>query len=886
MALKSVPRPSDEDRVNPGLASVRGGHADALYEWAFGNVPRGAVFVAVGEADFGRIVAANDGAGSALGHPAAALLGRNLLEYVPVASRAGERERLKRVAEGELSEWELECRIPRLDTSAWIHMETSVVRDDEGRTHCLLTWVDDVTQRRLSAQKAEVSAIAASIATQAASVDGAISALLPAVAGRLALDFAAVWKVDPDGIRLSCDSLWQSVDVPGRALANVTRTVQLVDEGTVGAAFKTGTPRVTTDMAREACPRATAAASDGLRSAVALPVLLGSHIALVFEFASRADDVSDPLTVETLQDLSAQLGPLLTRKRTEERRAPGRELLLVEDNPFIARLVREMLETSSNKLRLLHVETLAAARQRLLSSPPACLLLDLTLPDADGLHALIEARRAAPEVPIVVLTGLEDEGLAVRAVREGAQDYLMKRKVDMHSLSRAIRYAMERKGAEQEHLEQRLRDPLTQLPNRILFLDRLRVALMRSAGAHVGVLLVNLDRFRLINDSLGPDSGDQLLSEAASRLGRVLRTGTTLASFGGDEFAVLLESADEASALALAERLRGALLEPFAVGGRRVTLTATIGIALDRGDDGDAERLLREADTALSRGKEMGGGREEMFAEEVRERLRCRLNLETGLREALENDELVAYFQPVVALDTRAPVAMEALARWQHPTRGLIGPGDFMEVAESSGIVIPLGRQILDQAVAQLARWHAVMPAHRSLSVNVNLSARQLADPTLLDTVSDAIARHGIPARSLCLELTETALLEDFDGSLAMMRALKDLGITLALDDFGTGYSSLSYLHRLPFDKIKLDRSFVSAMRAEGTSSIVAAVAQMADALGLPAVAEGVESDEDVERLLFFGYQFGQGYRFARPLTAAHATALLTPSARSDTVGE
>jgi EAL domain-containing protein (putative c-di-GMP-specific phosphodiesterase class I) len=288
---------------------------------------------------------------------------------------------------------------------------------------------------------------------------------------------------------------------------------------------------------------------------------------------------------------------------------------------------------------------------------------------------------------------------------------------------------------------------------------------------------------------------------------------------------------------------------------------------------------MADADTAMSRGKELGGNRCEIFEEAVRQRVRERSQLEAGLRNAIERGELRVFYQPIVQLDTRAIVAYEALVRWQHPEFGLLPPAAFMEVAEQSGLVVALGDWVLDETCAQLAAWHAAFPGRRDLCVNVNLSARQLGDPCLEDKVLAAIRAHGLEPSHLCLEVTETALVEHMEETVPRLHALKAHGIGLALDDFGTGYSSLSYLQQFPVNVLKLDRSFVTALRERGEDAIVAGVANMAHALGLPPLAEGIEVDEDIARLQALGYTHGQGFFFARPQEPGAAIRLLEPAA-------
>ena len=454
-----------------------------------------------------------------------------------------------------------------------------------------------------------------------------------------------------------------------------------------------------------------------------------------------------------------------------------------------------------------------------------------------------------------------------------------------------------RRRAEQRLAHQATHDSLTGLPNRALLVDRLGHALgaLDREETAVATLLVNLDHYRLVTDNLGHAAGDELLKAVATRLQKVTRFGDTvgrpgrhtLAHLGGDEFVVVCERLRrEGDATVIAERIAGALRPPFAVGGEEVHASASIGIALSTGGD-SPESQLRDAAAAMARAKERGRARWELFDVAMRARVVDRLQRENELRRAIDQNDLRLYYQPVVSIRDRRLVGAEALVRWDHPARGIVGPGEFIELAEESGLILPLGRWVLEESCRQLARWGSEWGEALPFRLSVNVSARQLSQSDIAAVLEGALREVGVPPERLGLEVTETVLLEDGEASLAALAALKRLGVTLALDDFGTGYSSLSYLQRLPFDTLKLDRSFVAPVaRSDPDQKIATAVGQMAHALNMTLVAEGVEDGQQLEVLKSLGCDLAQGSLFARPMPAAEMTNLLVKAAGDGTFGD
>jgi diguanylate cyclase (GGDEF)-like protein/PAS domain S-box-containing protein len=428
----------------------------------------------------------------------------------------------------------------------------------------------------------------------------------------------------------------------------------------------------------------------------------------------------------------------------------------------------------------------------------------------------------------------------------------------------------ERRALEDRLMHQALHDPLTGLPNRRLLVDRLGQALGRTRrrkGRRVAVLFMDLDNFKGVNDSLGHGAGDLLLAAAAERLKGRLRPEDTLARFGGDEFAVIVENVgDPDEAVRVAGRISDGLGEPFVLGGRELYARASIGIALGSAPDKTPEDLLRDADTAMYKAKE-DGVTFGVFDPSMHERAVGRLELENDLRRAVERDEFVVRYQPIVRLDGGGVCAVEALVRWEHPQRGLLNPGEFVPAAEEGGQIVPMGKRVLLEACRAGRRWHERHPRMPPLVVSVNLSARQLARPDLAETVERTLMETGLGARSLSLDVTETAYVRALEGNTGALGRLREMGVGVSIDDFGTGYSSLAYLKRLPADAVKIDRSFVAGLGEDvEDTAIVGTVIDLAHTFGMEAVAEGVETEGQARLLEEMGCDMAQGFHFARPL--------------------
>jgi len=687
-------------------------------------------------------------------------------------------------------------------------------------------------------------------------------------------------------------------------------------------------------------------------------------------------------------------------------------VLLIEDQPAEVDYIREILsQVQSCSFSITHADRLGKGLNLLKKIHVDILLLDLCLPDSTGYTTFQQAHKAFPAVPIILITNMNDETLAVRAVREGAQDYLIKRKMDSDLLSRAIRYAIERqhaekalrvseeryalavrgandgiwdwdlgsedvyyserwhsilgfddelpatidtwtdrvhpddkadfnhaleahlagnsnnfsheyriltkdsgyiwvlsrgiavtdhdghsmrmagsitdissrKRAEGQLIHDALHDHLTGLPNRNLMLDRLDLAIesIRGRGEHTtkfAVLFLDLDRFKNINDSLGHSIGDELLVLIARKLGEIIRPGDTVARLGGDEFAILLPEVNSLSMIThIADKVLAECATPVKIDGHEICTTVSIGIALGSERYSSSHEVLRDADTAMYWAKSEGKACYEIFDREMHKRVVKLQRLELELRQAVEKNEFVIHYQPIVSLTNNNMVGFEALIRWNHPERGLVGPMEFISTAEETGLIVPLGWWTLRKACHQAKQWQQEFPSDKLLSISVNVSGKLFNQPDMISNLRKILQETGLPATSLRLEITESVLLDHADESVAKLAELRNLGVGLHVDDFGTGYSSLSYLQKFNYDTLKIDRSFVNQMgQNNGSGAIVQSVIALGKLLNMNIIAEGVESHAQLERLRELGCPQVQGFLFSKPVDSKTATQLLS----------
>lgn len=677
------------------------------------------------------------------------------------------------------------------------------------------------------------------------------------------------------------------------------------------------------------------------------------------------------------------------------------KVLLVEDIESEAKLVFKHLKRVSDwRFSVDHYDRLDAAIQRATEKKYDVILLDLNLPDCSGIEVCQRALKAVPNTPVIVLTNQNSNALGTKAMREGAQDYLIKKEVDGPLLGRSIRYAIERARSEDalrsseqryalavagandgiwdwdlqtnevyysprwkailgyaddqlanridewfdridsrdkeifdeslnQHLlgrspyfecESRLQaqgdehrwvlcrglavrdeggqairiagsmtditrrkqtearllhdamhDGLTELPNRNLFMDRLDLALrrfQRDPSRLFAVLFFDLDRFKLVNDSLGHQVGDELLSQIAGRLNSCLRPGDTLARLGGDEFAIVLNDIDgPTDAIYVVERLQEALAKVVEIQTHSVYTSASIGIAISSEDYKTSDEVVRDADIAMYRAKNSGHATYAVFDTSMHDQAMFQHRTETDLRRALERGEFEVYYQPIIDISTARILGFEALLRWNHPTRGLLSPDEFITIIEETTLVVPIGWWVIERAAKQLANWQQIFPVEPPIAMSVNVSGKLFFTDDMAKRLAALLEDLEIPANSFRLEITERVVMDHGDVVLSTLADLQDIGIELHIDDFGTGYSSLSYLQRFSYDSLKIDRSFVSTMTEKvDSSAIVEAIIKLGSTLGMKVVAEGVETTAQMKRLQAMNCPEAQGYLFSRPL--------------------
>ena len=546
-------------------------------------------------------------------------------------------------------------------------------------------------------------------------------------------------------------------------------------------------------------------------------------------------------------------------------------VLLIEDNKADAQLVKAMLDSSRHgRFELRQVDCLETALTRIFEDPAEVILCDLSLPDAHGLESLHLLTAAAPDVPIVVVTGADDDDVGLAALRAGAQDYLVKGHISDELLPRALRYAIERKQTERRMIELAQQDSLTGLANRIQFRSFLGKAVARAErlDRSVALMFVDLDRFKMVNDTHGQETGDAVLKTVAERLTGCLRKSDLAARIGADEFAIVMESFESAETVSkAAQRILEEVSRPFVVGAVQIHATTSIGVATFPEDADSTESLLSSAHTAMAQAKEQGKNTYRFYTKEMHLHALKQLDLERTLRGALEREEFVLHYQPQVDMRQGKVIGVEALMRWQHPERGMVPPGEFIDFCEDSGLIVPLGKWALRAACRQQRDWQAqgLPPLH----IAVNVSPKQLQDRDLLADFKTIIKDTGADPRLIDVEITENAMLKDPDSVGWLLQGFADMGLGIALDDFGTGYSSLTHLRSFPVQTIKIDRSFVTNLCSDpDDAAIVSAIVSMGQSLRLRTLAEGIETSEQLGILRNLNCDAMQGFYFNKPLPA------------------
>src|SRR6266852_3482009 len=560
-------------------------------------------------------------------------------------------------------------------------------------------------------------------------------------------------------------------------------------------------------------------------------------------------------------------------------------VLLIEDNPGDVRLIREMLAEGEDALfELACVGRLSQGLEYLATRSASLVLLDLSLPDSYGFDTFLKVYAHSPKVPIIVLTGFDDQTVALSAVKTGAQDYLVKGKLDRELLLRSMQYSIERKRYQEQLEYQANYDALTGLPNRNLLRDRLRQSVFAQRFVRsIGVVFLDIDHFKFVNDSLGHNTGDKLLQNVAERLTETVRDGDTVARLGGDEFILVLNDQPGQEVIYRAmQRIMNRVAEPIDIDGQELMVTCSAGISLYPQDGPDVETLLKNADAAMYQAKEKGRNNFQFYTAEMNRQVNERLKTETSLRRALERDEFELYYQPRFNVGSGALVGCEALLRWQHPERGLLLPERFIALAEETGLIVPIGEWVLKRACAQARAWQKAGAS--PIAVSVNLSMRQFKE-ALATAVGNALEESGLDPRLLEMELTESLIMHDTDAAIRVLGRLREIGVELSVDDFGTGHSSLSYLTRLPISALKIDQSFVQDIKGSGRKDeglVAQTIISLARNLKLKVVGEGVETAAQFEFLRNHDCDEVQGFHLGKPMPASEFELL---SARPDAVG-
>jgi len=580
----------------------------------------------------------------------------------------------------------------------------------------------------------------------------------------------------------------------------------------------------------------------------------------------------------------------------------GVKILIADDDPMTRRLLQEMLERTGYEV--IAVGNGRSALECLSRKDgPRLALLDWLMPEINGLSVCREIRRHSeyPYIYIVLLSSMNTKEDVVSGLEAGADDYLTK-PCDAEELKARLRAGERILKLEDKLTHDALHDPLTQLPNRAFFLERLALCVtwgIQHPDYNFAVLSVDMDRFKVVNDSLGNAAGDWLLVQIADRLlGSIRRddamlrsaeAGRTagipevvgiLARLGGDKFTILLDHIRNASeGIRVAERIQENIQAPFYIDGQGVFTTASIGIAFSGSGYSAAEDMLGDANTAMSRAKTLGKARYEMCDPSMHATAAGRLRLETDLRRATEREEFRVHYQPIVSLRDSHIIGFEALVRWQRPEFGLVMPGGFISAAEDTGLILRIGKWVLQEACRQICAWNLQFPCTPTFTVAVNISAKQFAQPDLVSQVGEILRDSGLAPNHLKLELTESVTMRDEERTMRILSELKALGVRLCIDDFGTGYSSLSYLRRFALDILKIDRSFISDMLNNNESQeIVKTILSLGSNLGMEVVAEGVETSEQMSLLKSLGCGYAQGYFFSKPIDSAGVARTLATS--------
>lgn len=543
-------------------------------------------------------------------------------------------------------------------------------------------------------------------------------------------------------------------------------------------------------------------------------------------------------------------------------------IIIADDDPSILLLLRHILTTENYDVTEAHSGMEAIELCREYNYDLA--IFDLVMPDIDGISACKEITfQISNPPPVLIITSLDDDASVSRAFDAGAIDFITK-PINWSVFKQRVKRIVESEHTRQKVKRLEFHDSLTGLPNRTLLLDRLESATLRAQRnkTMLALLMVDIDNLKLINETLGHHNGDKVILSVASRLNSTIRNTDTLSRSGGDEFNLIIENIRHLEDVGLmAEKFSRTIEHSMTIMDQDIHIKASIGVSIYPQDGKDIGSLLSNADSALYRAKDKGGNTYEFYSPELGKKARRRLELENNLRRALDNDELVVYYQPKINLITDEPSGMEALVRWNHPVQGIISPDEFIPIAEETGLIIPLGEQVIEKSCRQFKQWQDENIPVSNISINV--SARQFKEQDLVTLLKEVLQKNKLDATHVELELTESTLLKNEDQAESILNQLHNMGIKISIDDFGTGYASLSYLKRLPIDVLKIDKSFIDGILHDSDDiAIVNAIYGLAKGFELQLVAEGIETKEQLEKVKELGVDYGQGYFWSPPLHA------------------
>lgn len=541
-------------------------------------------------------------------------------------------------------------------------------------------------------------------------------------------------------------------------------------------------------------------------------------------------------------------------------------VVLADDDPSIRLMVRHVLE--SEDFDIVEASDGLEAIKAVEKYHPALILLDAVMPGIDGFTTCQQIKeKGHTDIPVMMITGLDDDASVERAYEVGAIDFITK-PIKWAVLKHRVKSVVAKVIAERKVQLLAYRDSLTNLPNRLLFADRLEQSIIRSdrGRTSMALMLIDIDDFKLVNDSFGHDAGDKLIKAVGELIAKSLRRADTIARLGGDEFAVIIEGIDgPEDAISIADNLTTILEHNVRLDDQETYTSASIGIAVYPEDGKDARTLLKNADTAMFRAKENGRHCFQFYKPEMSVSAMERLDLENNLKSAFENDEYLIHYQPIIDIHKNEIVGVEALLRWQHPEKGMIQPNDFVSVVEDCGLIVALGEWLIFSVCKQISVWQEA--GLKDQQVSINLAARQFKEQDLVAVFTQAIAEHNIDASSLAVEVTERTLIDNAGGVEDTLKKLRAMGIQVMLDDFGTGYASLAFLKEFPVDVVKIDRAFVIGIPDNHEdSAVVDAIAGLTRGLKLRLLAEGVENERQLDVLKSVGCQYGQGYYWSKPL--------------------